>query len=201
MKRILVIVCCLLAAGVIALTAYGVVQLRATKTELVVHRVSVPAQKTAETPQRFIPEEMEEFVPPDGENFAIGAKLVESGHADIYVGKKAIDGRDTTYWEGDTFPASLTLRFDAAQSISKIALRLPPLRVWASRTQSVLIEKSADGETFETVLPEQQISFDPLKGNAAIITVDSFTTQYLRITFLSNSGASSGQAAEIMIFS
>lgn len=201
MKRILLIACCFIGACMIGLGIYSMFLLKTQNTELIVHRVSVPAQETAETPERFIPEEMKEFVPPEGENLAIGAKLTESGHADVYVGKKAIDGRDTTYWEGDAFPASLTLQFDEVKEISQIAFRLPPLRVWAARTQTVLLETSADGTTFESTMPEQQLSFDPMTGNAVLLSFDSFTTRYLRITFLSNTGAASGQVSEVMVFS
>jgi hypothetical protein len=122
--------------------------------------MSVPAQETAETPVRFIPEEMQVFSPPEGENLADAAKLTESGHTDVYVGNKAIDGRNTTYWEGDGFPASLTLTLEAESTITNIALCLPPLRVWGARTQTVLIETSGDGEHYSVLLPEQSLSFD-----------------------------------------
>lgn len=201
MKPLIKIVCVLLVAVFLAGTATGIYYLlQRQDVEEVVHRVSVPAQETAETPERFVPEEMAVFAKPEGVNLADDAKLTESGHADVYVGAKAADGRNTTYWEGDGFPASLTLALASEATVSKIAFCLPPLRVWSARTQTVLIETSDDGEHY-TALPEQTLAFDPMTGNAVLIQIDPVTTRYLRFTFLANSGANGGQVSEILVFS
>ncbi|HWQ99053.1 MAG TPA: discoidin domain-containing protein [Clostridia bacterium] len=201
MKRWIVAACCLLGAVTLVCAGIGVwYTLHANEMVLIANRVTVPAQETAQTPERFVPEEMAVFVPPTGENLAKGAKLTESGHTDVYIGKKAIDGRNTTYWEGDAFPASLTLQFESEVTISQIAFTLPPLRAWSARTQTVQIETSSDGEQF-TALPTETLSFDPMTGNACLISIDPVTAGLLRITFLSNTGATGGQVSELMLFS
>ncbi|NLI55255.1 MAG: discoidin domain-containing protein [Clostridiales bacterium] len=201
MKPLLKIVCVLLAAVTLVSAGFCIYyMLHQRDVEEIVHRMTVPPQQSAETPKEFIPEEMQTFVPPEGENLAPQAKLTESGHTDVYFGAKATDGRNTTYWEGDGFPSSLTLDLQEEHTITKIAFCLPPLRVWGARTQTVLIETSADGETYSPLLPEQTLSFDPLTGNAVLLTFDPLAATGLRFTFLSNTGAAGGQASEIMIF-
>jgi hypothetical protein len=201
MKLYQKIICGLLILAIAAGSGVGIYYMqRWNHVEEVVNRVTVPPQTTAETPERFVPEEMQEFVPPEGENLAKGAKLTESGHTDVYFGNKAIDGRDTTYWEGNGFPATLTIDFGAEQTFTKIALRLPPLRAWSARTQTVTIEISLDGENFSPLLSEQSLSFDPMTGNAVLLTVDAAKAAVVRITFLANSGAGGGQVSEIMFF-
>lgn len=200
MKRWLIIMCCILGLAFLSSLGAGIYfTLKQNEIELVVNRVSVPAQETAQTPERFIPEKMAVFVPPEGENLAKGAKLTESGHTDVYIGKKAIDGRDTTYWEGAGFPASLTLAFTDAVTISQIVFTLPPLRVWSARTQTIQLETSDDGEVF-SALPVETLSFDPMTGNACLLSLEPMQTSFLRVTFFSNTGANGGQVSEIMLF-
>ena len=200
MKRFIVIVCCILGAALLASLGAGIYfTTKQDEVERVVHRIPVPTQETAETPEQFIPEEMAVFVPPEGENLAKDSKLTESGHADVYIGKKAIDGRDTTYWEGNGFPASLTLAFAGEVKISQIAFMLPPLRAWSARTQTVQLETSDDGKTF-TALPVETLSFDPMTGNACLLSLEPIQTSFLRVTFLSNTGANGGQVSELMLF-
>ena len=202
MKLLLKILCCLLGFVFLAGMGTGIFYLlHQSESEELVHRVRVPAQEKAETPERFIPEEMAVFVPPAGENLADTAKLTESGHTDVYVGNKAIDGRNTTYWEGDGFPASLTLKLESESTVTSIAFCLPPLRVWGARKQTVSLEISDDGEHFTALLPEQSLAFDPMTGNAVLLTMEPVTTRYLRFTFLDNTGAAGGQVSEIMLFS
>lgn len=201
MKLYQKIICFVLILAIVAAAGAGIYyMLRWNHVEETVNRVTVPPQKTAETPERFVPEEMQEFIPPEGENLADDAKLTESGHTDVYFGNKAIDGRDTTYWEGDGFPASLTVDFGAEQTFTKIALRLPPLRAWSARTQTVTIEISLDGETFSPLLTEQSLQFDPMTGNAVLLSLDPTQASIVRFTFLENSGAGGGQVSEIMFF-
>lgn len=201
MKRTVIVLCVLLLIAGLGFSAVGIYYMRHSHdVEMVVSRVTVSPQASPETPEAFVQEEMQEFVPPEGENIALEAKLTESGHTDVYFGTKATDGRDTTYWEGDGFPASLTLKFEDKKTFTQIAFCLPPLRVWSERTQTVLIETSEDGERFSSALPEQALAFDPMSGNAVLLTFDPISAIYIRFTFLSNTGAAGGQASEIMIF-
>jgi hypothetical protein len=190
-----------LTAAILLLAGLGIYYLQTRKTPAdVAKRVTVLFQDEASTPDEFIPEEMQEFIPPEGENLAEQKKITESGHADVYFAAKAIDGRDTTYWEGNGFPSSITIDLEGRYSISKLALRLPPLRVWSARTQTLQIEVSTDNESFETIFEGQAVEFDPMTGNGAILSFDSVDCQYVRIIFTANTGAGGGQLSEILIF-
>ena len=68
------------------------------------------------------------------------------------------------------------------------------------RTQMITIEISMDGENFSPLLAEQNLSFDPMTGNAVLLSLDPTRASFVRFTFLENSGAGGGQVSEIMFF-
>ncbi len=92
MKRIAIVLCVILLVIGLGFIAAGIYYMQHQHdVETIVSRVTVSPQMSPETPEAFVQEEMQVFVPPDGENIALQAKLTESGHTDVYFGTKAID--------------------------------------------------------------------------------------------------------------
>ncbi|GHV40445.1 hypothetical protein FACS189490_05610 [Clostridia bacterium] len=162
--------------------------------------VKTPAQESAQTPAQFVLPDMEDFVLPDGVNLAEGKKVTFSDYADVYPGRQAVDGRERTYWEGETSPSWITVDLGEPLSISQAVLRLPPQRNWGARTQVVAVSVSEDGESFTEVSARSPYVFNPQTGNGALIKFPAVTARFVRVDIESNTGAKGGQLSEFYVF-
>lgn len=165
-----------------------------------VTRITVPVQDAPTTPPQFVLPDMQKFQMPEGPNLAEKCKVTVSGYADVYMGAKATDGRDMTYWEGNAFPSVITVDLGENKKFSRIVLKLPPLRIWGARTQVLSVSVGADGENYSVVVPQGGVDFDPQTGNAALLEFSAVEARYVRVEFASNTGASGGQLSELCVF-
>ncbi|WP_189226579.1 discoidin domain-containing protein [Saccharothrix coeruleofusca] len=135
-----------------------------------------------------------------GANLALGKPISASSHAFTFVAANANDNDVTTYWEGATYPNTLTAQLGANADLSSITLRLNPDQAWGPRTQNIQVlgrEQSASG--FTSVVAAADYSFSPANGNSVTIPVSARVADVqLRIT--SNTGAPGGQVAEFQVF-
>ncbi len=135
-------------------------------------------------------------------NLARGRPVVDTGHADVYVASNAVDGDDHTYWEStnNAFPQSITVDLGSARNLVRVVVKLPPLAVWATRTQTIWILGSMDGSRFTTILGAAGYTFDPATGNAVTIPFPPTRARFARLTFSENTRWPAGQASEIEIY-
>jgi hypothetical protein len=168
--------------------------------ETTVTWVRTPEQDAPITPPEFILPDMEAFILPDGENLAQGKRAEVSGFADVYNGRMATDGRDNSYWEGDSFPSWIIVNLNDEVTVSQIAVQVPPFRAWGPRTQEIAVSVSLDGEEFTEIVPETAYHFDPQTGNGVLIRFDAVPARFVRVEVTSNTGATGGQIAELSIF-
>lgn len=132
-------------------------------------------------------------------NVALGKSITESNHTQTYVATNAIDGNTGTYWEGASFPSTLTVNLGSDHNISSIVLQLNPASVWATRTQNItVLGHNASTSSFSTLVPAATYTFNPASGNQVTIPVTA-TVSEVRISIASNSGATGGQIAEFQI--
>ena len=138
--------------------------------------------------------------PNSGANLAKGRPITSSSHAFTFVAKNANDDDVTTYWEGATYPNTLTTQLGSNSDISSVVLKLNPASAWGTRTQNVQVlgrEQSASG--FTNLVAARDYVFDPASGNAVTIPLTARVADVqLRIT--SNTGAPGGQVAEFQVF-
>lgn len=148
----------------------------------------------------------EEYVSeiPEGVNFALDKKVTASSFVQTYNGKRVNDGdaEKNSYWEGapDDYPCSVTVDLGEMTVIHAFRLRLNPLALWSKRVQNIAVFISDDGETFQEFMSATDYTFDPDRGNEVILTFDEIKTQHVKLEFYSNTGANSGQLAEIEIY-
>ena len=141
--------------------------------------------------------------PPSGINLALGKPVVESGHTDVYVGKNITDGKPATYWEGpaNRFPATLTVDLRGTPRVGRLTLALPPLYVWETRTEAILVQGSTDGHAFTTLVGARRYTFDPAGGNRATASVNNpKSVRFIRLEFQSNTGWPAAQLSELGVF-
>jgi hypothetical protein len=182
-----------LAAGII-----GVVFNPSSTSQ--VTRVSTPSQTEATTPAQFVRPEPVEFILPEGVNLADGRQVAVSDFTDVYNGRRATDGRDTTYWEAKSFPSWLAVDLGEAFDVSKAVLRLPPVSAWGERTQEVSVSVSNDEENWTQVTDFAGLTFNYESGNAVLIEFETVNARYVRVDISSNTGATGGQISELLVY-
>ncbi|QFZ18139.1 discoidin domain-containing protein [Saccharothrix syringae] len=135
-----------------------------------------------------------------GANLAKGKPITASSHTFTFVAANANDDDVNTYWEGATYPNTLTTQLGANADLTSVTLRLNPSSAWGARTQNIQVlgrEQSASG--FTGLVPARDYRFDPATGNSVTIPLTARVADVqLRIT--ANTGAPGGQVAEFQVF-
>ncbi|MFI9009236.1 discoidin domain-containing protein [Actinosynnema sp. NPDC053489] len=138
--------------------------------------------------------------PGNGTNLAKGKPITASSHTFTFVAANANDDDVTTYWEGATYPNTLTTQLGSNADLSSVVLKLNPSSAWGTRTQNVQVlgrEQSASG--FTSLVAARDYTFNPATGNTVTIPLSARVADVqLRIT--SNTGAPGGQVAEFQVF-
>lgn len=202
LKNILIVALCLVIAGSILLTAYGISAKSASEEPNPnVTLVTAPEQEDFEEhPEWTIPpaEEIDY-----GENIALGKEVYQNGHTQIYHSRNAVDGDRYTYWEGmaNSYPNIITIDMGETVEMTGARILLNPRAIWSARTQDVEIQISDDNENFTTIIEKTALSFDPMADNSAYVPfAETVTGRYIRFVFHANTGAAAGQAAEIEVY-
>ncbi|MBB5839787.1 discoidin domain-containing protein [Kribbella italica] len=134
-----------------------------------------------------------------GSNLALRKPITASGFVHTFVATNANDDNVTTYWEGNANPATLTTELGSNADLSSVVVRLNPDSAWGNRTQTFSIlgrEQSASG--FTTIAASAAYNFSPSSGNTVTIPVSSRAAD-VRLNFTGNTGAPSGQVAELQV--
>ncbi|HEY3480586.1 MAG TPA: discoidin domain-containing protein, partial [Streptomyces sp.] len=136
------------------------------------------------------------------DNLAAGKPTAESGHADVYGSGNAVDGNANSYWEStnNAFPQWLRVDLGSAVPVNKVVLKLPPATAWATRTETLAVQGSTDGNTFSDLVPSTGYTFNPATGNTVTITFNQATTRYVRLNITGNTGWPAGQISEFEVY-
>jgi hypothetical protein len=133
----------------------------------------------------------------NGTNLAVGKPIEASSTVFTFVATNANDNDTATYWEGSAYPANLTVHLGSNASLSSVVIKLNPDSSWGTRQQTFSIQgREQSSSTFTTLVGSAAYTFNPASGNTVTVPV-SATTADLRLSFTANSGAPSGQVAEI----
>jgi hypothetical protein len=165
--------------------------------------VKAREQTEAEEHPAFIKEDYA-LVLPEGKNIAVGKKIVASSFTDVYNAPKAVDGDSAgaSYWEGKSdYPNTLTVDLEVPTKLHTVRLTLNPLPIWGKRTQTVAVNVSMDGITYEELVGTKQYIFDPDTGNEVQFSFAEIETRFVQLVITENSGAGGGQIAEFEIYS
>ncbi|GAA2477218.1 discoidin domain-containing protein [Winogradskya humida] len=135
----------------------------------------------------------------DGTNLAVGKPVTASSSIFTFVAANANDNDTATYWEGSTYPATLTVALGANATTSSVVVKLNPGTDWGTRTQTfAVLGREQSATAFTTLVSSATYTFNPASGNTVTIPV-SATAADVRLSFTANSGAPSGQVAEFQV--
>ncbi|MEV4351780.1 discoidin domain-containing protein [Actinoplanes sp. NPDC049596] len=134
-----------------------------------------------------------------GSNLAQGKPIEASSVVHTFVATNANDGDTATYWEGSAYPATLTVKLGANAAVSSVVVKLNPDSSWGTRQQTfAVLGRDQSASSYTTIVGSASYSFNPASGNTVTIPV-SATTADLRLSFTANTGAPSGQVAELQV--
>ncbi|NJC14146.1 hypothetical protein F4558_003972 [Micromonospora profundi] len=138
---------------------------------------------------------------PAATNLAQGRPTQESGHADVYDSSRVVDGNPGSYWESvnNSFPQWVQVDLGSSQTVNQVVLKLPTSG-WATRTQTLSVQGSANGSSFSDLVGSQTYTFNPASGNTVTINVNPAAARFVRITITANSGWPAGQISELEVY-
>jgi hypothetical protein len=139
--------------------------------------------------------------PAPGSNAALGRPTTASSSVGGFPSSAAVDGNASTYWESNNgaFPQTLTVDLGSTTNVNKVTLKLPPAAAWATRTQTLSILGSNDGNSYSTIVASRGFTFDPNSGNTASVSFGTTGQRYLRLNFTGNTGWPAGQVSEFEV--
>ncbi|MFD8572516.1 discoidin domain-containing protein [Streptomyces sp. NPDC059639] len=134
-----------------------------------------------------------------GPNLAAGATAKASSAKADYGAANVSDGNASTYWEssGSDFPQWVQVDLGTSARVDEVVLRLPA--AWETRTQTLSVQGSADGQTFDTLKASAQYSFAQGSSNTVTVSFGAAQTRYVRVVVTANSGWQSAQLSELEV--
>ncbi|MGW0215484.1 CARDB domain-containing protein [Micromonospora chokoriensis] len=137
--------------------------------------------------------------PPACTNVAQGKSMTASGSTFSFTPDKANDGQLGTYWEGAaSYPQNLTVALGANHSISGVTVRLNPDSSWGTRTQTIqVLGRDQASSSYTSLVSAAAYQF--VQGTNVVTIPVSATTADVQLRFTGNTGAPSGQVAELEV--
>jgi hypothetical protein len=134
-------------------------------------------------------------------NLALGKATSESGHSDVYGSGNVVDGNQGSYWESanNSFPEWVQVDLGSAVAVNRVVLKLPASG-WGTRTQTLSVQGSTNGSTFNDLSSSAARVFDPASGNTVSITFTQGTTRYVRLNITANTAWPAGQISEFEVY-
>ncbi|WP_030487527.1 CARDB domain-containing protein [Micromonospora chokoriensis] len=137
--------------------------------------------------------------PPACTNVAAGKSMTASGSTFSFTPDKANDGQLGTYWEGAaSYPQNLTVALGANHSISGVTVKLNPDSAWGTRTQTIqVLGRDQSSSAYTSLVSAAAYQF--VQGSNVVTIPVSATTADVQLRFTGNTGAPSGQVAELEV--
>ncbi|MEV1071167.1 CARDB domain-containing protein [Micromonospora parva] len=137
--------------------------------------------------------------PPACTNVAQGKSMTASGSTFSFTPDKANDGQLGTYWEGAaSYPQNLTVALGANHAISGVTVRLNPDPAWGTRTQTIqVLGRDQASSAYTSLVSAAAYQF--VQGANVVTIPVTATTADVQLRFTGNTGAPSGQVAELQV--
>jgi hypothetical protein len=133
-------------------------------------------------------------------NLALGKPVTGSANTYIFVPANVTDGDLTTYFEGSSYPSTVTTQLGADADLSSVTVALNPDPSWGARTQTIaVLGREQSASTFTTLSAAKSYSFDPASGNKVSIPLTGRVAD-VELSITSNTGAPGGQVAEFQVY-
>ena len=134
-----------------------------------------------------------------GTNLAAGKPVTGSANTQAFIPADANDNDLTTYFEGSTYPSTLTVALGANADVSSVVVKLNPDASWGARTQTIeVLGREQSATAFTSIAAAKLYSFDPASGNTVTIPVSARVAD-VKLSITTNSGAPGGQVAEFQV--
>lgn len=135
----------------------------------------------------------------DGPNAAAGRAAAASAAASKAAAKNVTDGNQSTFWEGTGKGASQWVQTDLGSSkrVDQVVLKVPA--DWATRKQTLSIQGSADGSSFETLKSSAKYTFSPGAGNQVTVSFPATKARYVRADITDNTAGAKAQLSELEV--
>ena len=139
---------------------------------------------------------------PEGTNVAADKTVTASSTLSFLSVNNAVDESAATYWESNrnAFPQTLTVDLGSTHYINQIVLKLPNDQAWATRTQTLAVQGSADGSSFSNIVGSAGYTFNPNSANTVTISFAETTARYVRLNVTGNTGWPAAQIAEVEVY-
>ncbi|VUD67446.1 Endo-1,4-beta-xylanase Z [Thalassocella blandensis] len=137
----------------------------------------------------------------EGENVASGKNATATSAVGHLPASLALDGDQSTYWESNSgaFPQQITVDLGSAHFINEVIMQLPNVQAWSTRTQTIAISGSEDGNQFSNIVSASAYVFNPNSENTARALFNDTRVRYVRLTFTGNTGWPAAQLSELSI--
>ncbi|MEU7777379.1 CARDB domain-containing protein [Micromonospora parva] len=137
--------------------------------------------------------------PPACTNVAQGKSMTASGSTFSFTPDKANDGQLGTYWEGAaSYPQNLTVALGANHAISGVTVKLNPDSSWGTRTQTIqVLGRDQASSAYTSLVSAAAYQF--VQGTNVVTIPVTATTADVQLRFTGNTGAPSGQVAELEV--
>ncbi|MEU8159240.1 CARDB domain-containing protein [Micromonospora parva] len=137
--------------------------------------------------------------PPPCTNVAQGKSMTASGSTFSFTPDKANDGQLGTYWEGAaSYPQNLTVALGANHAISGVTVKLNPDPAWGTRTQTIqVLGRDQASSAYTSLVSAAAYQF--VQGTNVVTIPVTATTADVQLRFTGNTGAPSGQVAELEV--
>ncbi|WP_190217947.1 discoidin domain-containing protein [Streptomyces griseosporeus] len=134
-----------------------------------------------------------------GPNIALGDAASASSAHSGYGAPNITDGNQGTYWEsaGSAFPQWVQADLGTTERVDEVVLKLPA--GWESRTQTLSVQGSADGTSFNTLKTSASYTFSPASANTVTVAFPATQTRFVRIAVTANTGWQAAQLSELEV--
>ncbi|MFJ8825016.1 discoidin domain-containing protein [Streptomyces sp. NPDC102467] len=134
-----------------------------------------------------------------GPNLAAGAAAKASSANAEYGAANVTDGNASTYWEssGSGLPQWVQADLGSTARVDEVVLRLPGS--WESRNQTLSVQGSADGTSFDTLKSSASYTFAPGSGNTVTVSFAATQTRFVRVVVSANSVWQAAQLSELEV--
>ncbi|WP_369244060.1 discoidin domain-containing protein [Streptomyces sp. R41] len=134
-----------------------------------------------------------------GPHLAAGKAATASSSKPEYGAANITDGNSGTYWEssGASFPQWVQVDLGSSSRVDEVVLKLPPS--WESRNETLAVQGSGDGTSFDTLKSSAPYAFTPSAGNTVTISFPATQTRSIRINVTANTGWAAAQLSELEV--
>ncbi|WP_405578820.1 discoidin domain-containing protein [Streptomyces sp. NBC_01190] len=126
---------------------------------------------------------------------AVSASSTDGGNSAAHLN----DGNQNSYWQssGKSLPQWAQLDLGKVTRIDQVQLKVPAS--WSSRTETLSLQTSVDGASFETLTSSAKYTFKPSSGNTVKISFPASRARFVRADVTANSAAKTAQLSEITV--